>query len=334
MKALRLIATAGFAVADLCAVVALVPDWRDLGHGLAAPHRWVGEAGTDEATITLASAAVWIVTLWLALGLLATCGAALPGVAGHAGRQLARRLLPGVLLRAVAGFAGLGVLLSPVGAVAKTPGAATVAAGRVTAAVGPVPSWPTDLGPVRRIQVGWPTSPMPPSEADSTPTAARAAHPGPTPPSTTHLSPRPPRAAHASPTPPSAADPSTMPSSAAHPRPTPPRASQPTPASGSPAAPGHPFPDAGQAAPGHTVPDAGQAAPDGDHRNTADTVSVRVEPGDSLWLIAAKRLGAGASDADIAAVWPRWYLANAGVIGDDPALIRPGQVLQAPAASS
>jgi len=60
--------------------------------------------------------------------------------------------------------------------------------------------------------------------------------------------------------------------------------------------------------------------------------SVRVRPGDSLWLITAHRLGPGAEAADIAADWPRWYATNRAVIGDDPDLIRPGQVLTAPSA--
>jgi LysM repeat protein len=59
--------------------------------------------------------------------------------------------------------------------------------------------------------------------------------------------------------------------------------------------------------------------------------TVVVAPGDSLWAIAARHLGAGASDAQIAAEWPAWYAANATTIGDDPGLIHPGQVLTAPA---
>ncbi|SOD73109.1 hypothetical protein SAMN05892883_2403 [Jatrophihabitans sp. GAS493] len=59
--------------------------------------------------------------------------------------------------------------------------------------------------------------------------------------------------------------------------------------------------------------------------------SVTVAPGDSLWLIAAHRLGASASNEQIAAEWPRWYAANAAAIGTDPGLIHPGSVLQAPA---
>jgi nucleoid-associated protein YgaU len=58
--------------------------------------------------------------------------------------------------------------------------------------------------------------------------------------------------------------------------------------------------------------------------------SVRVRPGDSLWLIAAHRLGPNARPADVAAAWPRWYAANRDVIGADPDLIRPGQLLTPP----
>jgi nucleoid-associated protein YgaU len=58
---------------------------------------------------------------------------------------------------------------------------------------------------------------------------------------------------------------------------------------------------------------------------------VVVRPGDSLWAIAAARLGADASQARVAAEWPRWYATNHDSIGADPALIKPGQLLHAPA---
>lgn len=61
--------------------------------------------------------------------------------------------------------------------------------------------------------------------------------------------------------------------------------------------------------------------------------SVVVQRGDSLWTIAARHLGPGASDAQIAAAWPRWYEANRDAIGDDPNLIVPGITLTPPAAS-
>lgn len=64
-----------------------------------------------------------------------------------------------------------------------------------------------------------------------------------------------------------------------------------------------------------------------------DGAGVTVRPGDSLWRIAARHLPAGASDAEIAAAWPLWYEANRTVIGSDPGLIHPGQVLAPPDAS-
>ncbi|GAB3558950.1 LysM peptidoglycan-binding domain-containing protein [Arthrobacter alkaliphilus] len=57
---------------------------------------------------------------------------------------------------------------------------------------------------------------------------------------------------------------------------------------------------------------------------------VVVKRGDSLWSIAARQLGPLASDVDVAQHWPKWYAANRQVIGDDPGLIVPGQVLQPP----
>jgi nucleoid-associated protein YgaU len=74
--------------------------------------------------------------------------------------------------------------------------------------------------------------------------------------------------------------------------------------------------------PGAPVPHADPGQP--------PTVGVRVQPGDSLWLIAARRLGPTARVSDIAASWPQWYAANRPVIGDDPDLIRPGQHLTPP----
>jgi nucleoid-associated protein YgaU len=61
---------------------------------------------------------------------------------------------------------------------------------------------------------------------------------------------------------------------------------------------------------------------------TGDRVTVR--QGDSLWSMAAQRLGARPSAARIQAEWPRWYAVNRRVIGSDPNLIRPGTTLLVP----
>jgi len=58
---------------------------------------------------------------------------------------------------------------------------------------------------------------------------------------------------------------------------------------------------------------------------------VVVRPGDSLWSIAAGRLGSTASAGSTSIAWRQWYAANRSVIGDDPSLIYPGERLRPPA---
>lgn len=62
---------------------------------------------------------------------------------------------------------------------------------------------------------------------------------------------------------------------------------------------------------------------------TAPT-SVVVESGDSLWSIAAGRLGHGATNAQISAAVRQWYTTNRERIGPDPDRILPGQHLIQP----
>jgi nucleoid-associated protein YgaU len=57
---------------------------------------------------------------------------------------------------------------------------------------------------------------------------------------------------------------------------------------------------------------------------------VVVRGGDSLWSIAADRLPPDSSAADIDSAWRAWYFANERVIGDNPDLIQPGQLLLPP----
>jgi nucleoid-associated protein YgaU len=62
-----------------------------------------------------------------------------------------------------------------------------------------------------------------------------------------------------------------------------------------------------------------------------DSSEVTVRAGDSLWSICAAALGPLATDVDVALAWPLLYQANREVIGPDPALLLPGQVLRKPA---
>lgn len=67
------------------------------------------------------------------------------------------------------------------------------------------------------------------------------------------------------------------------------------------------------------------------HRGGSRPDELVVRPGDSLWSLAARRLGPGAPATAIAAEWPRLYAANRTAIGPDPNLIHPGQRLSPPA---
>ncbi|HST46869.1 LysM peptidoglycan-binding domain-containing protein [Jatrophihabitans sp.] len=78
---------------------------------------------------------------------------------------------------------------------------------------------------------------------------------------------------------------------------------------------------------------APQVAPrfsQGTGRDARSAGQVTVRPGDSLWSIAARRLGTSPPAARIQQEWPRWYAANRHLIGADPGLILPGTRLVAP----
>lgn len=65
----------------------------------------------------------------------------------------------------------------------------------------------------------------------------------------------------------------------------------------------------------------------------APVAEVEVRRGDSLWAISVRALLASGRSPTVAAVdrhWRRLYELNRAVIGDDPDLIRPGQVLVLP----
>ncbi|MFF1251227.1 LysM peptidoglycan-binding domain-containing protein [Pseudarthrobacter sp. NPDC058329] len=88
--------------------------------------------------------------------------------------------------------------------------------------------------------------------------------------------------------------------------------------------------------PGAPVPGPGLlAAPElrAAGKAPAEAGAVTVLAGDTLWDVAAHAMGPGASDVDIAMLWPRWYEANRALIGQDPDVLLPGQILQPPSAA-
>ncbi|MGY1641324.1 hypothetical protein ACI782_09355 [Geodermatophilus sp. SYSU D00703] len=110
-----------------------------------------------------------------------------------------------------------------------------------------------------------------------------------------------------------------------------PAPSTPTPTTPAPSAPASSTPAPPAPAPG--VPDsAADAAPDWPLPARGDHVVLR---GECLWEIVAADLRASLTrepaDAEIAASVHAWWQANAAVIGSDPDLLLPGQVLRPPA---
>ncbi|HEX5088059.1 MAG TPA: LysM peptidoglycan-binding domain-containing protein [Nocardioides sp.] len=95
---------------------------------------------------------------------------------------------------------------------------------------------------------------------------------------------------------------------------------------GSLAAPAHAAPDRPRPEPlsGLPLPERAQGpARPAEHR-------VVVRPGDSLWALAERDLGGATSDQRVDDRWQAIYHRNRGVIGPDPDLIHPGQVLEIP----
>ena len=66
------------------------------------------------------------------------------------------------------------------------------------------------------------------------------------------------------------------------------------------------------------------------HSHAAPSRPLVVRPGDSLWSLAAEDLGPEASAAAVEARWRSIYRLNRALIGPDPDLIRPGQLLELP----
>ncbi|MEG9248814.1 hypothetical protein V6S67_12050 [Arthrobacter sp. Soc17.1.1.1] len=97
--------------------------------------------------------------------------------------------------------------------------------------------------------------------------------------------------------------------------------------SGAPACPVAPAPSGWEPAP---MPTGGGLLARAGTRTTTGSAEVVVVPGDSLWSIVASSLGPLATAAEVADAWPAWYDANRTVIGEDPSLVVPGQVLTAP----
>ncbi len=276
---------------------------------VTSPATFVAERGAEAALGAGVALLGWACLLWLSAAALLVMAAQLPG---HIGRMLdlpARWLAPRGLSSRVRAALGTTVLTSSL-LLSTTAGATS------PALAAPVPSAPSTTAapaPVVLPDLDWSGAAAGSGSAPAPPEPAASVPPPPTsPPAVPPSLPEPPLTAPVPDTP--------IPTSSPAP------GQAPRAASAAPPAPAGPplgisigaGPDAGLLALGLRSETSGGPQP------------VVVRRGDTLWGIAARHLAPGASDAAIAAEWPRWYVANRDVVGADPDLILPGQRLTPP----
>ena len=114
---------------DVAVLVACRPHPLRTVRHLRNFNEWVALGGADRAGVELARLGLWLVALWLLIGLLAAVAVATPGRLGHLGVLVSGRFLPVALRTFVAGSIGLGVTLAPAvagaSAAVHTPAGAT-----------------------------------------------------------------------------------------------------------------------------------------------------------------------------------------------------------------
>jgi hypothetical protein len=168
----NMVRAGGIVLGDVVAIGLLYPDWGSLATGARDPQAWTTRQGADAVVSTLAAMALWLVAIWLGVGLLAVLAASLPGTAGAIGHAVADVAMPAVLRRTVAGALGLGILAAPVAALASPgpspSGARSTVPATSTSTVAP-PTWPSGAParvPPTIAPPGWPTNarPRPPVE--------------------------------------------------------------------------------------------------------------------------------------------------------------------------
>ena len=301
-RAMRLVVLGGAAVTVLGWTC---PRPGQVADRVADPQQWIDQEGLDVVAGQLAGLLGWLALAWLTAGMVLLAGAQLPGVAGALAERLTRSVLPLGVRRLLTVTLGIGIAAATGVASASTAPAGGGSPGLLESAPPQLMSpWPPEdttalwTPPTRRTPLRSPPA-GPPSGIS---TAAALQAPG---------------------------GAGTVPAN----RPTAPG----TPSSAATAGGDHVL---AAALPTRLTSDRAdkvpqvRAAPDDAGAvdwPLADAVrAVTVGPGDSLWLIAARRLDQDATVADIAGAWPEWYAANRSQIGPDPDLIRVGQRLAPP----
>jgi hypothetical protein len=295
-------------------------------------------SSAQAAILATAGLVVWVLLIWSVTVCAAAAVGRLPGTPGLIGRSLLRRIAPAAAGRLVAAAVGVSLLAgtsacaapalasansgsSADAASSESTSTASVPAGDGSGVVDPAsagstitptpPALTATDGVIASIVIDWPAA-AGPAVSIQTPEST-----GPPAPSSTPESPS--AAPSGTPLPPSDQTPistDTGTSAASTPEQPPGVDGQPAPTSGSADL---------QEAPVRN--DSGKAVP----QQSADHAEpVVVRGGDSLWSIAASHLPPDSSDEDIDSAWRAWYFVNEQVIGENPDLIQPGQLLLPP----
>ncbi|MGY1821207.1 hypothetical protein [Geodermatophilus sp. SYSU D00079] len=303
MSIRRLLGTGLAMAAVAVALRAVTPDLGWVAASGLGLQRAADTRGAETLLVGGVAAVAWTVWAWGLLGLVLTALSTVPGAVGALSRGLTRHVLPAGARRAAAVALGVGLAAGAPLLTACGPGSAAAAPAATAEPAGTAEPTPPGTvadrpGPI----ADWPgpigDSPGP--VADWSSATGRA--PAGTPPA---------------PAPPPAAAESAPPAT----EPTPPTVA-PAPPAPAPAT----APTTGAGGPSAAVPDWPLPAP-GTH------VVLR---GECLWGIASadlrERTGRTPAGGEVAAAVHAWWQANTAVIGPDPDVLLPGQVLHPPAA--
>ena len=259
-------------------------------------------AAVQSILLMTAGLLAWLLVGWALAVVVVGLIARLPGSSGRRARRLLPGIAPASVGRLVAAAVGVS-LIAGTAACAAPAGPSTAAGAPAATSTAPPSAAPSpatgDGDPGGSITIDWPDpTPTPPDTASTVPSSPASSDQASSDPASSS---------------PAISDPAT--SDATPPEPPAPELLSTEPQSPEPQSP-EPFES--DVAPN---PEPVTGAP------------VTVQPGDSLWRIAATSQGPDASDADIDNAWRAWYFTNQQVIGDDPDLIVPGQTLVAPASA-
>jgi len=285
-------------VIGLAGLAAVLPAPGSWPAQLAGPHTVAGErvavvAVAEQAVLLAASVLVWALMLWSIAVAGALTAAGLPGLPGRYGRILLSRIAPAAAGKMIA--AAVGVSLIAGTSACAAPWATAGSQPDATAIGSSAPQPPASAS----ITIDWPEA------------QASAAGPALTTPTSPASPTSAPPTAQEAPGEEATGEESPQPSAAIPPA----RADQAAPAPT----------DGPMTAEPAAAPPAASTAP-----APAGRGAVTVRPGDSLWSIAKAAMPAPATDSEIDTAWRAWYAANEAVIGSNPNLIEPGQLLSAP----